>query len=88
MLLLLKLKGGLIPVTIPVGVREFDVDGEIWVKLRLVPSEPWVGTATWAFVSLPKIKLDLSPFRLFNLMGKCFGGNRFLWFPNFGKNTQ
>lgn len=69
MLLLLKLKAGFLPITIPVGVRELDVDGELWVKLRLVPSEPWVGTATWAFVSLPKIKLDLSPFRLFNLMG-------------------
>lgn len=72
MLLLLKLKAGFLPITIPVGVRELDVDGELWVKLRLVPSEPWVGTATWAFVSLPKIKLDLSPFRLFNLMAIPF----------------
>ncbi|KAH7426073.1 hypothetical protein KP509_11G083500 [Ceratopteris richardii] len=68
MLLLLKLRAGFITITIPVGVRELDVDGELWVKLRLVPSEPWVGSATWAFVSLPKIKLVLSPFRLFNLM--------------------
>lgn len=68
MLLQLKLRAGFIPITIPVGVRGLDVDGELWVKLRLVPTEPWVGTATWAFVSLPKIKLDLSPFRLFNLM--------------------
>lgn len=72
MLLLLKLKAGFIPITIPVGVRGLDVDGELWVKLRLVPSEPWVGTATWAFVSLPRIKLDLSPFRLFNLMAIPF----------------
>eukprot|EP00250_Pteridium_aquilinum_P003716 c14018_g1_i1 orf=116-2362(+) len=72
MLLLLKLRAGFIPITIPVGVRGLDVDGELWVKLRLVPAEPWVGTATWAFVSLPKIKLDLSPFRLFNLMAIPF----------------
>ncbi|KAI5079756.1 hypothetical protein GOP47_0005235 [Adiantum capillus-veneris] len=72
MLLLLKLRAGFIPITIPVGVRGLDVDGELWVKLRLVPTEPWVGTATWAFVSLPKIKLDLSPFRLFNLMAIPF----------------
>lgn len=72
MLLLLKLRAGFVPITIPVGVRGLDVDGELWVKLRLVPSEPWVGTATWAFVSLPKIKLDLSPFRLFNLMAIPF----------------
>ncbi|MCO5569737.1 hypothetical protein L7F22_023452 [Adiantum nelumboides] len=72
MLLLLKLKAGILPVTIPVGVRNLDVDGELWVKLRLVPSQPWVGAATWAFVSLPKIKLDLSPFRSFNLMAIPF----------------
>eukprot|EP01018_Ginkgo_biloba_P011735 Gb_01147 [translate_table: standard] len=69
MLLMLSLKFGILPIMIPVGVRDLDVDGELWVKLRLVPSEPWVGAATWAFVSLPKIKLDLAPFRLFNLMG-------------------
>lgn len=68
MLLMLSLKFGFMPIMIPVGVRDLDVDGELWVKLRLIPSVPWVGTATWAFVSLPKIKLDLAPFRLFNLM--------------------
>lgn len=72
MLLLLKLKAGVLPITIPVGVRGLDVEGELWVKLHLVPSQPWVGAATWAFVSLPKIKLDLSPFRLFNLMAIPF----------------
>ncbi|XP_031112676.1 extended synaptotagmin-1-like [Ipomoea triloba] len=68
MLLMLSLKFGIIPVVVPVGVRNFDIDGELWVKLRLIPTEPWVGAVSWAFVSLPKIKLDLSPFRLFNLM--------------------
>ncbi|XP_059649859.1 tricalbin-3-like [Cornus florida] len=68
MLLMLSLKFGIIPVVVPVGVRDFDIDGELWVKLRLIPSEPWVGAVSWAFVSLPKIKFELSPFRLFNLM--------------------
>jgi Ca2+-dependent lipid-binding protein len=68
MLLMLSLKFGFMPIMIPVGVRDLEVDGELWVKLRLIPSVPWVGTATWAFVSLPKIKLDLSPFHFFNLM--------------------
>ncbi|KAL3649919.1 hypothetical protein CASFOL_006322 [Castilleja foliolosa] len=68
MLLLLSLKFGLLPIVVPVGVRDFDIDGELWVKLRLVPTEPWVGAVSWAFVSLPKIKFKLSPFRLFNLM--------------------
>ncbi|KAF8398750.1 hypothetical protein HHK36_014608 [Tetracentron sinense] len=69
MLLMLSLKFGIIPIVVPVGVRDFDIDGELWVKLRLIPSVPWVGAVSWAFVSLPKIKFELSPFRLFNLMG-------------------
>nr|XP_043607493.1 synaptotagmin-2 [Erigeron canadensis]XP_043607494.1 synaptotagmin-2 [Erigeron canadensis] len=68
MLLMLSLKFGIIPIKVPVGIRDFDIDGELWVKLRLIPSEPWVGAVSWAFVSLPKIKFELSPFRLFNLM--------------------
>ncbi|KAF4379879.1 hypothetical protein G4B88_021012 [Cannabis sativa] len=39
------------------------------VKLRLIPIEPFVGAVSWAFVQLPKIKFELSPFRLFNFMG-------------------
>lgn len=68
MLLMLSLKFGIIPIVVPVGIRDFDIDGELWVKLRLIPSQPWVGAASWAFVSLPKIKFELSPFRLFNIM--------------------
>ncbi|CAN8268995.1 unnamed protein product [Cochlearia groenlandica] len=68
MLLMLTLKFGIIPVVVPVGIRDFDIDGELWVKLRLIPTAPWVGAASWAFVSLPKIKFELAPFRLFNLM--------------------
>ncbi|KAJ7942706.1 Synaptotagmin-3 [Quillaja saponaria] len=68
MLLMLSLKFGIIPIVVPVGVRDFDIDGELWVKLRLIPTEPWVGAVSWAFVSLPKIKFELSPFRLFNIM--------------------
>ncbi|CAI9761925.1 unnamed protein product [Fraxinus pennsylvanica] len=68
MLLMLSLKFSILPIVVPVGVRDFDIDGELWVKLRLIPSEPWVGALSWAFVSLPKIKFELSPFRLFNLM--------------------
>ncbi|KAH9605478.1 hypothetical protein KSS87_018877 [Heliosperma pusillum] len=68
MLLMLSLKFGILPVMVPVGVQDFDIDGELWVKLHLIPTEPWVGAVQWAFVSLPKITFELSPFRLFNLM--------------------
>ncbi|KAG6422480.1 hypothetical protein SASPL_119052 [Salvia splendens] len=43
MLLLLSLNFGILPISVPVGVRDFDIDGELWVKLRLIPTEPWVG---------------------------------------------
>ncbi|AQK55230.1 Calcium-dependent lipid-binding (CaLB domain) family protein [Zea mays] len=68
MALALYLKFTKVPVVVPVWVRDFDIDGELWVKLRLIPTEPWVGAVSWAFVSLPKVKFELSLFRLFNLM--------------------
>ncbi|KAL6633258.1 hypothetical protein ACP70R_025929 [Stipagrostis hirtigluma subsp. patula] len=70
MALALSLKFSSVPIVVPVWVQDFDIDGELWVKLRLLPTEPWVGAVSWAFVSLPKIKLELSLFRLFNLMGE------------------
>nr|CAB3451580.1 unnamed protein product [Digitaria exilis] len=70
MALALSLKFSKVPVIVPVWVRDFDIDGELWVKLRLIPTEPWVGAVSWAFVSLPKVTFELSLFRLFNLMGK------------------
>ncbi|XP_023645031.1 synaptotagmin-3 isoform X2 [Capsella rubella] len=69
MLLLLSLKFGVIPIVVPVGVRDFDIDGELWVKLRLIPTQPWVGAVSCSFVSLPKVTFQLAAFRLFNLMG-------------------
>lgn len=68
MALALSLKSSAVPIVVPVWVRDFDIDGELWVKLRLIPTEPWVGAVSWAFVSLPKIKFELSLFRFFNLM--------------------
>ncbi|KAK3155732.1 hypothetical protein QOZ80_2BG0206860 [Eleusine coracana subsp. coracana] len=68
MALALSLNFSAVPIVVPVWVRDFDIDGELWVKLRLIPTEPWVGAVSWAFVSLPKIKFELSLFRLFNLM--------------------
>lgn len=82
MALALSLKFSKVPIVIPVWVRDFDIDGELWVKLRLIPTEPWVGAVSWAFVSLPKITFELSLFRLFNLMGiyyTCL--SRLLTFP-------
>ncbi|KAF4346174.1 hypothetical protein G4B88_003450 [Cannabis sativa] len=68
-LLMLSLKFGILPIKVSVGVRDFDIDGELWVKLRLIPTELFVRAVSWAFVQLPKIKFELSQFCLFNLMG-------------------
>ena len=57
----------------PVGVQNLDVDAEMWVKLRLTPRKPYVGTLSIAFVRLPTIKLMLAPFRIVNLFGKWRG---------------
>ncbi|EOA39230.1 hypothetical protein CARUB_v10012208mg [Capsella rubella] len=76
MLLLLSLKFGVIPIVVPVGVRDFDIDGELWVKLRLIPTQPWVGAVSCSFVSLPKVTFQLAAFRLFNLMEEMQEGNK------------
>eukprot|EP00271_Cylindrocystis_brebissonii_P008694 TRINITY_DN23173_c0_g1_i1.p1 TRINITY_DN23173_c0_g1~~TRINITY_DN23173_c0_g1_i1.p1 ORF type:complete len:1089 (-),score=143.19 TRINITY_DN23173_c0_g1_i1:302-3568(-) len=57
---------------IPVGVRDLDVDGEMWVKLRLTPRKPYVGMLSIAFVRLPTIKLVLAPFRVVNVFAIPF----------------
>ena len=43
MLLMLSLKFDIIPIVVPVSVRDFDIDGELWVKFRLIPTEAFVG---------------------------------------------
>ncbi|XWS64086.1 hypothetical protein CRYUN_Cryun06bG0156500 [Craigia yunnanensis] len=62
MLLMLSLKFGIIPIVVPVGVRDFDIDGELWVKLRLIPMEPFVRAVSWAIVSLPRSSLSYHHF--------------------------
>ena len=48
MLLILSLKFGIIPIVVPVGVRDFDIDGELWVKLGLIPTEPFIGAVIFS----------------------------------------
>lgn len=71
-LLVLHLNRNGMETAIPVGVHDLDVDGEMWVKLRLTPRKPYVGTLSIAFVRLPTIKLVLAPFRIVNLFAVPF----------------
>lgn len=74
---MLKLKLGKagVETSIPVGVYDLDVDAELWLKLRLAPVKPYVGTLSLAFVRLPTIKLVLAPFRVVNLFSIPFLSN-------------
>ncbi|KAG0615125.1 hypothetical protein M758_5G016500 [Ceratodon purpureus] len=74
-LLNLKLGRAGLETSIPVGVYDLDVDAELWVKLRLAPVKPYVGTLSLAFVRLPTIKLVLAPFRVVNLFSIPFLNN-------------
>lgn len=44
-------------VTIPVMVEDFDLDSRLWIKARLAPMCPYVGTISLAFVDPPKIQV-------------------------------
>lgn len=74
-LLSLKLGRAGLETSIPVGVYDLDVDAELWLKLRLAPVKPYVGTLSLAFVRLPTIKLVLAPFRVVNLFSIPFLNN-------------
>eukprot|EP00232_Nephroselmis_pyriformis_P016118 CAMPEP_0182889294 /NCGR_PEP_ID=MMETSP0034_2-20130328/21957_1 /TAXON_ID=156128 /ORGANISM="Nephroselmis pyriformis, Strain CCMP717" /LENGTH=441 /DNA_ID=CAMNT_0025022785 /DNA_START=124 /DNA_END=1446 /DNA_ORIENTATION=+ len=51
--------GGLVKV--PVVVSDIDVAGELWAKLLLQPSEPFIGSVSVAFTRPPKIRFRARP---------------------------
>jgi Ca2+-dependent lipid-binding protein len=53
---------------IPVLVSDLDVQCALWLKLRLAPMCPWVGTISLAFVGPPAVKVQLSPYNRVRLM--------------------
>jgi hypothetical protein len=40
----------------------------MWIKIRLAPMCPWIGTLSIAFVGPPNVKVQLSPYNRVRLM--------------------
>jgi len=68
MLLLIECGTGRWRIKVPVMVSDLDLECTTWVKLRLAPMCPWVGTVSLAFAGPPTIKVQLSPYNRVRLM--------------------
>lgn len=53
---------------VPVMVSDLDLECKLWLKLRLAPMCPYIGTLSMAFVGPPTIKVQLSPYDRIKLM--------------------
>lgn len=53
---------------VPVMVSDLDLECKLWLKLRLAPMCPYIGTMSMAFVGPPTIKVQLSPYDRIKLM--------------------
>lgn len=49
-------------------VSELDLECELWIKLRLAPLPPNVGTISLAFVGQPTVRVQLAPYNRVRLM--------------------
>ena len=47
---------------VPVLVSDLDLECKMWMKLRLAPMPPYVGTLSLAFVGQPDVKVQLLPY--------------------------
>ncbi|GLC55559.1 hypothetical protein PLESTB_001000400 [Pleodorina starrii] len=68
MLLMLELGEGRWRFKVPVLVSDLDLECQMWLKLRLAPMCPWIGTISLAFVGPPNVKVQLSPYNRVRLM--------------------
>ncbi|KAG2425949.1 hypothetical protein HXX76_013322 [Chlamydomonas incerta] len=68
MLLMLELGEGRWRFKVPVLVSDLDLECKMWLKLRLAPMCPWIGTISLAFVGPPNVKVQLSPYNRVRLM--------------------
>ena len=68
MLLLLEVGQARWRVKVPVLVSDVDLECATWIKVRLAPMCPYVGTLSLAFVGQPDVKVQLSPYNRVRLM--------------------
>lgn len=68
LLLLIEVGTGRWRVKIPVLVSDLDLESKVWIKIRLAPMCPYVGTLSLAFLGPPSIKVQLSPYGRVRLM--------------------
>ncbi|CAG9462662.1 unnamed protein product [Pedinophyceae sp. YPF-701] len=61
-------ESGAYRIKLPIMVSDLDVQGKLWIKLRLAPMPPWIGTISIAFVEPPNIRVQLSPYNRIRLM--------------------
>ena len=55
-------------VQLPVLVSDLDLECKLWIKLRLAPMPPYIGTIALAFVGPPTIKVQLLPYNHVRIM--------------------
>lgn len=68
MVLSIDIGTGRYRLKVPVMVSDLDLECRLWLKLRLAPMCPYVGTLSLAFVGPPTIKVQLSPYDRIKLM--------------------
>ena len=55
-------------IKVPVLVSDLDLESSLWLKVRLAPMCPFIGTISLAFVGPPSIRVQLSPYSRVRLM--------------------
>lgn len=68
MLLSLEVGQGNWQFKVPIIVSDLDLEGHMWLKIRLAPMCPYIGTLQLAFVEPPAIKVQISPYNRVRLM--------------------
>ena len=55
-------------VQLPVLVSDLDLECKMWIKLRLAPMCPYIGSISLAFVGAPNVKVQLLPYNRVRIM--------------------